>query len=101
MKYKPLIGDRLFGIRLGWAYDLKTVSEDLIRKRAKRTGDGTSYFSKCIGAVDTEPTDYNNNINNNYNIASAAITNECLIWGWDDQDMKADEKENAIIINNF
>jgi stearoyl-CoA desaturase (delta-9 desaturase) len=26
---------------IGWAYDLKTASEELIRKRAMRTGDGT------------------------------------------------------------
>lgn len=26
---------------IGWAYDLKSVSEDIIQKRVKRTGDGT------------------------------------------------------------
>lgn len=26
---------------IGWAYDRKTVSENLIRSRAKRTGDGS------------------------------------------------------------
>ena len=25
----------------GWAYDRKTMSEDVIRRRAKRTGDGS------------------------------------------------------------
>ncbi|XP_075144776.1 acyl-CoA Delta-9 desaturase-like [Haematobia irritans] len=30
-----------FFAKLGWAYDLKTVSEDIIRKRCQRTGDGT------------------------------------------------------------
>ena len=27
--------------KLGQAYDLKSVSEDLVKKRAERTGDGT------------------------------------------------------------
>lgn len=26
---------------IGWAYDMKTVSKDMILKRAKRTGDGS------------------------------------------------------------
>lgn len=27
--------------KIGWAYELKTVSEDMIRKRVERTGDGS------------------------------------------------------------
>ncbi|KAJ8919212.1 hypothetical protein NQ315_012200 [Exocentrus adspersus] len=30
-----------FFAKIGWAYDLKTVSEEMIRKRVERTGDGT------------------------------------------------------------
>ncbi|GAB0100019.1 hypothetical protein DMENIID0001_159820 [Sergentomyia squamirostris] len=30
-----------FFAKIGWAYDLKTVSTDIIKKRVKRTGDGT------------------------------------------------------------
>ncbi|XP_060525224.1 acyl-CoA Delta-9 desaturase-like [Cylas formicarius] len=30
-----------FFAKIGWAYDLKTVSEDMIKKRVLRTGDGT------------------------------------------------------------
>lgn len=30
-----------FFARIGWAYDLKTVSPSIIEKRVKRTGDGT------------------------------------------------------------
>lgn len=30
-----------FFARLGWAYDLKTVSMDMIKKRVERTGDGS------------------------------------------------------------
>lgn len=31
---------------LGWAYDLKTVSSDMIKLRAKRTGDGTNLWGE-------------------------------------------------------
>lgn len=27
--------------KIGWAYDLKSVSTDVLRKRVERTGDGT------------------------------------------------------------
>lgn len=27
--------------KIGWAYDLKTVSQDMIKRRVLRTGDGT------------------------------------------------------------
>ncbi|XP_061706537.1 acyl-CoA Delta-9 desaturase-like isoform X2 [Cydia pomonella] len=30
-----------FFARIGWAYDLKTISDDVIRRRVMRTGDGT------------------------------------------------------------
>lgn len=30
-----------FFARIGWAYDMKTVSEDIVRSRVKRTGDGS------------------------------------------------------------
>lgn len=30
-----------FFAKIGWAYDMKTVSADIIKKRVKRTGDGS------------------------------------------------------------
>lgn len=30
-----------FFAKIGWAYDLKTVSEEMVKKRVERTGDGT------------------------------------------------------------
>lgn len=30
-----------FMAKIGWAYDLKTVSDDMIKKRVERTGDGS------------------------------------------------------------
>lgn len=35
-----------FFAKLGWAYDLRITSEETIRKRVLRTGDGTHRFSK-------------------------------------------------------
>ncbi|XP_055371723.1 acyl-CoA Delta-9 desaturase-like [Condylostylus longicornis] len=33
-----------FFAKIGWAYDLKTVSTDIIKKRVDRTGDGTHHL---------------------------------------------------------
>lgn len=33
-----------FFASIGWAYDLKTVSSDIIEGRMKRTGDGTDLW---------------------------------------------------------
>ncbi len=36
----------------GWAYDLKTTSDDVIIKRALRTGDGLPYkYSKLLNGT--------------------------------------------------
>ncbi|EEB11651.1 fatty acid desaturase, putative [Pediculus humanus corporis] len=53
--------------KIGWAYDLKSVSREIIEKRAKRTGDGTLKHS----------TDPNHHMNN--------------VWGWGDKDMTSDD----------
>lgn len=65
----------------GWAYDLKTVSDELIRKRAARTGDGSKSNKTSAAQLHThEQTDK-------------------LIWGWDDEDMDIEDKKNALILN--
>ncbi len=33
-----------FFAKIGWAYDLKTTSDEMIKKRALRTGDGTHPY---------------------------------------------------------
>lgn len=53
--------------KIGWAYNLKSVSFDAIRKRASRTGDGSLK----------DPNDYHHHMN---------------VWGWGDKDMADDEK---------
>lgn len=79
----------------GWAYDLKTVSEDIIRKRAERTGDGSNAYSKCIKSNTEADSAKKHSHHHHHN------PNETLIWGWDDQDMDTDVKNNALIINKF
>lgn len=58
-----------FFAKIGWAYDLKTVSSEIIQKRVERTGDG-SHESQS----DTT-------------------------WGWGDKDQDQEEKDLAQIIN--
>lgn len=59
-----------FFAKIGWAYDLKTVSTDIIKKRVERTGAGSS------------------------NLDSHGNT-----WGWGDKDQDQEEKKLASIIN--
>lgn len=64
---------------LGWAYDLRSVSKELIEKRALRTGDGSRYQKGAQdGLIDT-PTEH--------------------VWGWLDVDMTDDRKRFADIRN--
>ncbi len=62
-----------FFARIGWAYELKTVSDEIVQKRIERTGDGTHPHS--IGG------------------ASAHL------WGYGDEEQDAEEKEMITILN--
>ncbi|XP_014614962.1 PREDICTED: acyl-CoA Delta(11) desaturase-like, partial [Polistes canadensis] len=64
--------------KLGWAYDLKTVSHEMIEKRACRTGDGTSYQH----VDDQHEHKYNNSI-----------------WGLDDPDIITEDLQDATILD--
>ena len=44
-----------FFAKIGWAYDLKTVSNDIIKMRVERTGDGT-HNTWGWGDVDQQET---------------------------------------------
>lgn len=70
----------LFG-KIGWAYDMKTVSPKVIMSRAKRTGDG-SYVA---------PPQYEKLFHEH--------SHEGEVWGWDDKDMKPEDRETAMVIN--
>uniref|UniRef100_A0A336KSV0 CSON013525 protein n=1 Tax=Culicoides sonorensis TaxID=179676 RepID=A0A336KSV0_CULSO len=85
-----------FFAKIGWAYDLKTVSEEVIRNRALKTGDGSHEFCKQEKKLDNckQNMDYNHNINSNNNDKS--IDN--LIWGWDDPSISIQDKLSAVIL---
>ncbi|XP_063697470.1 acyl-CoA Delta-9 desaturase-like [Culicoides brevitarsis] len=62
--------------KMGWAYELKTASDEMIRKRVLRTGDGShELYSKEV--------DINQNIQK-----FEPEENDESIWGWDDKDLR-------------
>lgn len=95
----------------GWAYDLKTVSEEMIVKRAARTGDGTNRFSQCIpiGGAKQKKSDLNQELprhqqqqhadHNHNHHHHHHHPDENMIWGWDDEDMPEVDRKDALIIN--
>lgn len=62
-----------FFAKIGWAYDLKTVSKEIIQKRIERTGDGTHSHSQ--GSTSTH------------------------LWGYGDTEQDPEEKEMIPILN--
>nr|XP_022906820.1 acyl-CoA Delta(11) desaturase-like [Onthophagus taurus] len=60
---------------LGWAYDLKTASEEMVRRRMLRTGDGTKLPPEEIGKKSSLKEDLGLSSDN--------------IWGWGDINMKS------------
>lgn len=75
-----------FFAKIGWAYDLKTVSKEMIENRMKRTGDKQPIF------------DENNNVDDSM---QEKVENEPIIWGWDDHDMKLQDKSQALILKKI
>ena len=67
---------------LGWATYLKVASDDLIRKRVLRTGDGTHPYA--IEAQKHKEFEENNNNNNNQEELKTC-------WGLGDKDMPFEE----------
>lgn len=74
---------------MGWAYDLKTVSDDMIRRRVLRTGDGSHRYSKEAAKQKTENElleAYNSNNNINEEEEERLRQNVARIrdhyWGW-------------------
>jgi stearoyl-CoA desaturase (delta-9 desaturase) len=62
---------------IGWAYDLKTVPENVVRDRVNRTGDG-SHITYGHG----KKTDSKNSEKND-----AKSEKVVHVWGWGDKDM--------------
>lgn len=78
-----------FFAKIGWAYDLKTVSKEMIEKRATRTGDGSRLNHKCANeSQSSDPNlEYTEKVSSN------------LIWGWNDVDLHENDKKSVTIIN--
>uniref|UniRef100_A0A6B2E899 Putative fatty acid desaturase n=1 Tax=Phlebotomus kandelakii TaxID=1109342 RepID=A0A6B2E899_9DIPT len=79
-----------FFSKLGLAYDLKTVSEDMIQKRILRTGDGSHEYSRnkreeVLRQMLMSDHDHYHDQN--------------MVWGWDDNDMHEEDKKFAKIYN--
>ncbi|XP_031842359.1 acyl-CoA Delta-9 desaturase isoform X2 [Nomia melanderi] len=63
--------------RIGWAYDMKTVPTEVVKKRAARTGDGSKYQK-------------GNGHTHNHEGAK---------WGWGDADMEPEEIKEVEILH--
>ncbi|GAB0087430.1 Acyl-CoA desaturase [Sergentomyia squamirostris] len=79
-----------FCSKLGLAYDLKTVSEDMIRKRLLRTGDGSHEVSR---------TKRDEELRNLLMSDHHHYSDQNMVWGWDDNDMNEEDKKFAKIYN--
>lgn len=73
--------------KIGWAYDLKSVSPTLIAKRAARTGDG-SYVAPPEIKPNEPPT-----------LPPHDLDQENMVWGWDDKDMSNEDRLQATRVN--
>lgn len=65
---------------IGQAYDLKTVSEDMVMKRVKRTGEGKEDQIEAPNDHNSQDSSYSN-----------------LVWGWNDEDMEKHQIQNTNI----
>uniref|UniRef100_A0A6P7H5X4 Acyl-CoA Delta(11) desaturase-like n=1 Tax=Diabrotica virgifera virgifera TaxID=50390 RepID=A0A6P7H5X4_DIAVI len=71
---------------IGQAYDLKTVSPEMVRKRVARTGDG-SYKHGKVPLQNGNAKDHHH----------TTTIDEGFVWGWDDKDMKVEDIKDATI----
>lgn len=79
-----------FGLSIsGWAYEMKSVSKEIIQRRAKRTGDGTFDHGQH---EETNRQAHKNHSNH------GTDPNGHSIWGWGDIDMNEDDKHFAIVL---
>lgn len=70
---------------VGWAYELKTASVEMIKKRVARTGDGTRKLDDGEGATD----------------GHEHVTHGGDVWGWGDKSMKVEDIQDATIYNQL
>ncbi|KAH8382113.1 hypothetical protein KR009_002024 [Drosophila setifemur] len=82
-----------FMAKIGQAYDLKCVSQEMVYKRVLRTGDG-SHIAALMDA------------NNNSAVPISEMVahldhdlEEKAIWGWDDKDISEEDRKGANVVN--
>lgn len=75
--------------KIGWAYDLKTVSKENIQKRMAKSGDLNVEYSDASV----------NDIMQLRELKQEAAHPSEMIWGWDDVDFDPNEKKCATILN--
>lgn len=79
-----------FFAKIGWAYDLKTVSKEVIQKRMARSGDFNVEYSNANLEELVR-------ISHERHEQTAEPTE--LIWGWDDADFDESQKKSATILH--
>lgn len=92
---------------LGWATDLKTVSDEMIRKRVLRTGDGTHrYAPKKLSDSNNNEFEKGERVDTLWGWGECLILNETAeasrtlsVLSADDTDMDEEEKKEVTIIN--
>ncbi|XP_018565934.1 acyl-CoA Delta(11) desaturase-like [Anoplophora glabripennis] len=72
--------------KIGWAYDLKTVSPHMVKKRVERTGDGSwvEHKSRKVNHDDPNHHDHGD-----------------MLWGWGDKDMNVEEVKHIKCYNKL
>ncbi|XP_072400192.1 acyl-CoA Delta-9 desaturase-like isoform X2 [Diabrotica undecimpunctata] len=75
-----------FMSRIGQAYDLKTASMEMVKKRVARTGDGSWTNGKVEGESNKDHHHH---------------THEECVWGWGDKDMDEEEIRDVREFNNL
>ncbi|XP_076251322.1 acyl-CoA Delta-9 desaturase-like isoform X2 [Rhynchophorus ferrugineus] len=74
--------------RIGWATELKTASEDMIKKRVLRTGDGTWYgLSQLKNNADDKGHHHHDHGD--------------MLWGWGDTDMGQNDVKEILKFNRI
>lgn len=86
-----------FFSKVGWAYELKTVSKEMIQRRVLRTGDGCHQYSKQVKNEEEKEEDLKAKLVEYVN--RHHDENLDMVWGWDDKDLPTEDKQYAAIYN--
>lgn len=82
--------------KIGQAYDLKTVSEEMLLKRIERTGDGS--HPSCIDLNNNNTSNTGSRITPEMLAKLDHDNEETMVWGWDDKDVQIEDRMGTKII---